>query len=322
MPNPTANLMTKQDRLLYILNLLRARKSLNALALAGECSVTERTIYRDLISLSEAQVPIYFDRGYKLASDSFLPPLNFNYDEYQALKLALESTPLRRTSRYGEAVRRVHAKIDAGLNEVVKERRRTSIDAMAVDIATTEDPRAGERYFGDIETAASDQRSLKIEYDSVSSGLSKRLVDPYFIVFRARAFYFVAWCQKRGDFRTFRLDRIRSAVVTDQHFVRKKGISAKSYFEGSWQVHTGESIDVKIRFSGQAARIVTLGKHHPTEWIEKQKDGAVIYTATVRGIEEIGRWVAGFGEQAEVLEPEFLRKSLKAIGQYFVKKYS
>jgi predicted DNA-binding transcriptional regulator YafY len=314
--------MTKHDRLLYILNLLRARRSLNATALAGECRVTERTIYRDLISLSEAEVPIYFDRGYKLASDSFLPPLNFNFDEYQAIKLALESTPLRRTARFGDAVRRVRAKIEVGLNESVKEKRRTSIDAMAVDIATTEDPRAGERYFGDLETAATEQRSLEIEYDSVSSGLGIRLVDPYFLVFRARAFYFVAWCHQRTDFRTFRLDRIRQVKLTDQRFTRRKGVSVRSYFEGSWQLYTGEPVDVKVRFTGQAARVVTMGKHHPSEWIEKQKDGSVLYTATVRGLEEFGRWVIGFGDQAEVLEPVDLRKKLKAVGAFLAKIYS
>jgi predicted DNA-binding transcriptional regulator YafY len=314
--------MTKHDRLLYILNLLRARKSLNASALAGECSVTERTIYRDIISLSEAQVPIYFDRGYKLASDSFLPPLNFNCDEYQALKLALESTPLRKTARFGEAIRRVRAKIEAGLNDSVKQRRRTSIEAMAMEIPSTEDPRAGERYFGDIEQAASEQKSLEIEYDSVSSGPGRRLVDPYFIVFRGRAFYFVAWCHMRGDFRTFRLDRLRDATVTDRRFSRQKGVSARSYFEGSWQVETGETIDVKIRFTGAAAKVVTLGKHHPSEWIEKLQDGSIIYSVTVRGIEEIGRWVAGFGDQAEVLEPKSLRALLKSTGEYFTKTYS
>lgn len=314
--------MTKHDRLLYILNLLRARRSLNATALAGECRVTERTIYRDLISLSEAEVPIYFDRGYKLASDSFLPPLNFNFDEYQALKLALESTPLRRTARFGDAVKRVRAKIEVGLNESVKEKRRTSVDAMALDIATTEDPRAGERFFGDLETAATEQRSLEIEYDSVSSGLGIRLVDPYFLVFRARAFYFVAWCHVRQDFRTFRLDRIRQVKLTDQRFTRRKGVSARNYFEGSWQLYTGEPVDVKVRFTGQAARVVTLGKHHSSEWIEKQKDGSVLYTATVRGLEEFGRWVIGFGNQAEVLEPAELRKKLKAVGSFLAKIYS
>jgi predicted DNA-binding transcriptional regulator YafY len=314
--------MTKYDRLLYILNLLRSRRSLNASALARECSVTERTIYRDMISLSVAEVPIYYDRGYKLASDSFLPPLNFTFDEYQAIKLALESTPLRKIARFGEAVRRVRAKIEAGLNDSVKDKRRTSVDAMAVDIASTEDPRAGEKFFGDIERACTEYKSLEIEYDSVSSGLGVRLVDPYFLVFRASAFYFVAWCHHRKDFRTFRVDRIREVRVSDQRFTRRKGVSVKSYFEGSWQLYTGEPVEVKVRFTGQAARVVTLGKHHPTEWIERQKDGSVHYTATVRGVEEFWRWIIAFGDQAEVLSPVELRQSMIRLGQYLAKTYS
>jgi len=95
--------MAKYDRLLYVLNVLRSRRTMNAARLAQECGVTERSIYRDIISLSEANVPIYYDNGYKLASDNFLPPLNFNLEEYSCLRLALESSPLVRTSHSSKA---------------------------------------------------------------------------------------------------------------------------------------------------------------------------------------------------------------------------
>ncbi|MBI5267946.1 MAG: YafY family transcriptional regulator [candidate division Zixibacteria bacterium] len=313
--------MTKHDRLLYILNLLRSRRTLNATALAGECSVTERTIYRDIISLSEAQVPVYYDRGYKLASDSFLPPLNFNFEEYAALKLALESSPLRRTAKYGEALRRVRAKVEAGLNQSVREKRRTAVDATWLDIASTEDPVAGERFFAVLESACSEHRTLEIDYDSVSSGPGKRQVDPYFIIFRAHAFYFVAYCHTRRDFRTFRIDRLRGVTTTEQRFTRQKGVSVKTYFEGSWQLYTGEPVEVRVRFTGTAARVIVLGKHHPGEWVEKLPDGSVIYTATVRGLEEFYRWVVAFGESAEVLEPNELKQDLGRLGAFLQKTY-
>ncbi|MCK4427433.1 MAG: HTH domain-containing protein [candidate division Zixibacteria bacterium] len=73
--------MAKADRLLLILNLLRSRRNLKASNLAKECEVSERTIFRDIQALSEARVPIYFDSGYKLLTDAFLPPLNFTVDE-------------------------------------------------------------------------------------------------------------------------------------------------------------------------------------------------------------------------------------------------
>ena len=103
--------MAKYDRLLYILNLLRSRKNLNAAKLAEECRVTERSIYRDMIALSEANVPIYYDNGYKLASDNFLPPFNFDFDEYCCLRLALESTPLKTTDKYSKLINQIQAKL-------------------------------------------------------------------------------------------------------------------------------------------------------------------------------------------------------------------
>ena len=103
--------MPKQDRLLYILNLLRARKNLNATQLAEECGVTERSIYRDILAISEANIPIYYDNGYKLATENFLPPLNFSFEEYSCLKIALESSPLIDTGNSAKG-RSIHTDYD------------------------------------------------------------------------------------------------------------------------------------------------------------------------------------------------------------------
>lgn len=92
--------INKYDRLLLILNLLRSRKNMNAKMLAEECRITEQTIYRDLISLTEIEIPIYYDKGYKLAYDNFLPPLKFTLDEYNFIKQAIESSPLVNTKIY------------------------------------------------------------------------------------------------------------------------------------------------------------------------------------------------------------------------------
>jgi predicted DNA-binding transcriptional regulator YafY len=54
---------SKYDRLLYILNLLRSRNNSRASDLAEESEASERTIYRDVIDLSSANIPIYFDDG-------------------------------------------------------------------------------------------------------------------------------------------------------------------------------------------------------------------------------------------------------------------
>ncbi|MGH8016038.1 MAG: helix-turn-helix transcriptional regulator, partial [Candidatus Zixiibacteriota bacterium] len=159
-------------------------------------------------------------------------------------------------------------------------------------------------------------------YDSIESGESKRTVEPYFIVFRIRAFYFVAFCRKTNDFRTFRIDRIKSIKVSEQTFIPKTGINAQSYFEGSWGVFTGERTTVTVLLRGNAAKIVLSGKHHPGEEVEKLNDGSVRYKVTTRGIEEIQRWIISFGNEADVVEPVALRENLLQLGRQLTKKYS
>jgi predicted DNA-binding transcriptional regulator YafY len=91
--------MKKAERLLYILSLLRANKRLRARDLAQKCGVTERTIYRDVISISVSNIPIYFEDGYKLHNQPSIPPMNFSQLEARFL-ISLLSSPVLPGSKY------------------------------------------------------------------------------------------------------------------------------------------------------------------------------------------------------------------------------
>jgi predicted DNA-binding transcriptional regulator YafY len=77
--------MSKSERLIYILSLLSTHRYLKARDLAERCEVSERTIYRDIISISGTNIPIYFQNGYKLIHQDFLPPYNFTMAETEYL---------------------------------------------------------------------------------------------------------------------------------------------------------------------------------------------------------------------------------------------
>ena len=314
--------MPKHDRLLYILNLLRARKNLNAAQLAVECRVTERSIYRDILALSEANIPIYYDNGYKLASGNFLPPMNFTFEEYSCLKMALESSPLIQTGKYSYTLKQIQAKVEAGLSPQVKDIKRTTRDTTHIDIGTSPTQPANEEIFALLEEAINDTRQLKIKYDAIESGLSERLVEPYFIIFRARAFYFVAFCKNKNLFRTFRLDRVREIELTPNQFIRDSDISAQDYFKGSWSVFSGAPVDGVVGFKGSAAKVVRGSQHHEDEEIETLSDDEIIYRVRVNGLFEIKRWIVGFGDQAEVISPDELKQELKQVGEYLRETYS
>ncbi len=313
--------MSKYDRLLYILNLLRSRKNLNARRLSEECGVTERSIYRDIAALSRANIPIYYDHGYKLASKCFLPPLNFDFDEYRCLHLALDSTPLTRTPKYRSVLRRVKAKIDANVADSVKQKKKLNPLTTHVQVATTIMDDKVEKFYSIIDRAIMSWRCLRLAYDSVESGSTERVVEPYFIIFRGRAFYFVAYCRLRRDFRTFRIDRILDVTLLSEQFKVRPDIHPSLYFEGSWAVGSGDPVEVAARFRGAAARVVATGKHHPSESVETVAPDVVLYRVVTRGLDEIQRWLLGFGSDVEVISPPALRRRLARLGAYLASTY-
>ncbi|MCX6827358.1 MAG: YafY family protein, partial [candidate division Zixibacteria bacterium] len=302
--------MAKYDRLLFILNLLRSRRNLNAEMIAGECEVTERTIYRDIITLSESNIPIYYDKGYKFASDNFLPALNFNLDEYLTLKTALESSPLYRSGHSRQIIKSIRSKIDSCLSPTVVQEKKYLTSTTRIDIRSTSTEQTLEKVYAIVEDAIKGNRILRIKYDSIEGGVAEREVEPYFLIFIERAFYFVGYCHLRRDLRTFRTDRIIDITLTDKKFTPRKDIDPAKYFENSWGVFSGEPVSVEVIFSGKAARIVGKGKHHPHERLERIDATSIKYTVTVRGIEEICRWLLGFGGEAKVIKPTELKIEL------------
>ena len=313
--------MNKYDRMLHILNLLRTRKNMNAETLARECNVTERTIYRDIFALSDLSIPIYYDNGYKLASDNFLPPLNFTFDEYQLLKLSLESSPLINTDKYKDVYNALKAKIENCLSEKVIREKKYSPQTTHIEIPESDVNQGQELVHTKLEAAISGLHTIKMVYESITSGLTERKLDPYFIVFRGRAFYTVGYCHQKKEIRTFRLSRIREIHQTNDLFIKESGVSPETYFDKSWSVYSGEPVEVVVEFKNVAARVVETSFASESGKIEQIDTATIRYTTITKGTEEIMRWILGFGADAKVISPEELRKNILSIGLYIAEAY-
>ncbi len=114
--------MTKAERLLFIVNMFRVRRRITLEELARECEVSKRTIYRDLLSLSSLNIPIYYNDGYHLARDISLPPLNFTLDEQELLGFSLKNSSLARSPHLTSKLRNIELKILSALPEKRKDR--------------------------------------------------------------------------------------------------------------------------------------------------------------------------------------------------------
>jgi predicted DNA-binding transcriptional regulator YafY len=86
--------------------------------------------------------------------------------------------------------------------------------------------------------------------------------------------------------------------------------------------HSDGDVHVKIRFSSTVARYVEESNWHASQRLTKEKGGSLIAEFDLDGTEEIKRWILSFGQHAEVLEPEKLRKSITKDIQYLISAYS
>jgi predicted DNA-binding transcriptional regulator YafY len=313
--------MSKYDRLLHILNLVRARRNLRTKDLAEECDVCERTIYRDIYSLSSAQIPIYFDDGYKLASDSFIPPLNLTLEEYRVLRLGLTASPLMETPVLKQAAKAVLAKITAGLSSKLKEKLKGTDQSIKILSTCHDDFSKQKLTFQLLMQCIYNYSTIRISYDLSSDKRVDLTVDPYSLVFRNHSWYLVGFCNDCQEATSFRLTQIKRIALTDRNFRPPAGFSLFSFFSDAWEVEQGRTVKVKIRFSGKAAKSIRSTKYHHSQMVTKRKDGSTIYAVAVKGVEEIFQWILGFGENAEVLEPKELREKIKSTIKNMSKIY-
>ena len=209
--------MSRSTRLLALLQTLRGRRQpVTAAVLARELGVHERTIYRDIASLTAEGAPIRGEGGvgYVLEPGLFLPPLMLSEDEIDAVLLGLRYVDQRGDTVLQKAAEAARAKISAVLPPAAE------VTAMAPLSAAG--PHNG--HFPEalisldlLRTAIRDQKRLAIQYVDELKTSSERVIWPIQLGFLENARVVTAWCELRQAFRFFRTDRIASAALGERY---------------------------------------------------------------------------------------------------------
>lgn len=139
------------------------------------------------------------------------------------------------------------------------------------------------------------------------------MLDPYLLhIYRGTNPYVIGWCHKRQEIRWFRVDRIRSLQRLDASFERKPDFNARDHLAMIFQHEVGGvPVTVRIWFDAKTAPYIRERRWHPTQVLEEHGDGAVTLQMVVRGLNDVKRWVLGYGQGAIVREPPELVKMLR-----------
>ncbi|CAN5355982.1 YafY family protein [soil metagenome] len=214
--------MPRSDRLFDIIQRLRsAGRPTTAATLAAELEVTPRTIYRDIATLQARRVPIEGAAGigYVLRKGFDLPPLMFTIDEIEAIAVGARLVRRLKDPKLQAAADTVLAKVTV----VVPERLRQHIADTPVYVSPGMAAEAEGADLAEIRAAIRDSAKLYIAYADEQGRRTNRVIWPIAMAYYVDVTLVGAWCELRADYRNFRVERIQSSKVLDEHFDQDGG---------------------------------------------------------------------------------------------------
>ncbi|MBB1200220.1 WYL domain-containing protein [Enterobacteriaceae bacterium 89] len=222
----------KTIRLFLLLDDLRGRAHpVSAEVLAQSFQVSVRTIYRDMTTLQALGAPVRGESGmgYLLEKDYFLPPLNFDADELDAIMLGMRLIGARGDDMLLCAAKRVSAKVSSVIDAKASNAYQR-LPYRAVSRRTEENDKAA-NHLAFLRHALRKKLKLNIHYVDLQGKESRRIVRPLGLTVFDAVWLLTVWCENRSDFRNLRVDNILSVEGLGQHFRPESGKRFEDYLK-------------------------------------------------------------------------------------------
>lgn len=216
--------MRRTDRLFDLIQILRDGRLHRASEIATQLNVSVRTIWRDMSTLMASGLPVEGERGvgYILRAPITLPPMILNAIELDALRLGLRLATEAPDIALSRAARALAKRVAA----VTPAPNTDPGDLFAFPGQT--DHRAP-KHLPSLRRAIKAGERLSITYIDPRGTESHSDIRPLALEKQARISTLAAWCEARGDFRSFRVDRIVAITATGERFVIEAGKTLADY---------------------------------------------------------------------------------------------
>ena len=291
----------------------------NCSTIAKELEVNRKTIQRDINFMrDELDLPVEYsdtNHGYHYTRPvSEFPFLKTSAEDLVSLILARNALDPLRGSALEATLRNGFQKLQATMSEQVTIPW-SDLD-QAFSVKSKGIPERDLFLFNRLAEAVLESREIRFEYKKLNSNQAeKRKLQPYHLAEVDGGWYVIGLDLDRGEKRTFAVQRMKGVHVTRQKFIRPRNFKLEDHFAGSFGVWAGNGpggkvYQVKIRFTGFAARIVSERRWHPSQDIQSldEQGDTIELTLELTALEDVARWVLGFGAQAEAIAPPEFRE--------------
>ncbi len=315
--------MNRTDRLVAMVMFLQGRRVVRAADLAEHFEVTERTVYRDISALSEAGVPIAGEAGvgYSLMKGYQLPPVMFTAEEATSLfvggALVKQFTDASLQMPMVSALDKLRAVLPRDRQDHVE---RLARQTLVMGRGNNSPDPAAQPWLLPVQQGVVQRRVLHLVYRGKERDEdTMRDVEPLGVVFYGGAWYLVAWCRLRKDYRHFRVDRIKRLDMRGEAFPLRPDFSLARHMEES--VPKQETIAVRVWFHRKAQERARR-ESYATLIEQEKRDGGAVFSLYAYSLEWMARWLLSFGDWAEAVEPPALRGLVRAEAEKIVRQHS
>jgi predicted DNA-binding transcriptional regulator YafY/transposase len=292
--------------------------------IAQKCSISKRTVYRDLAALEyDLGVPIWENGNTRgITEGYFLPPVSFTLQEAMNLFICIR---LMRTYSYlhKDDIISTFLKLNSIVPPPFKKLIQNTLEYIENQ---PQDKRRADNYSKIIKAWISRNR-VKISYQKINEeSPQEHIIEPYFVESSAvnRTSFVIAYSHLFKSIYTFNISRIMGEVtISGDTYTVPADFNEINYLSSAWSVfNQGELQTVKLRFAATIGRVIMDTPLHPTSTFEIQNDGSVLVTLTVLISMDFLSWILAWGDDVEVIAPVTLRNWVIEINQSVRRLYS
>lgn len=181
---------------------------------------------------------------------------------------------------------------------------------LATGTVVAEPDKAVASHLRELITAARQLSSIEIDYTAASRNRAEtRCIDPYGIVHHAGEWYLVGHCHKRGDTRTFRIDRIAKVSLVGSTFSIPDDFDLETYRRQHLYVPSADAVAVTVRLDPLAT--ARVGATWPMGDVRDLEGGGAEIVIDCEGFEWVTEWVLGMGRHAQIVTPPEARQAMR-----------
>ncbi len=284
----------QESRLFKILYHLLDKGQATAPELAERFEVSVRTIYRDIDALSGAGIPVYTEAGRNggihLLNDFVLDKAVLSEAEKQEILAALQSIHITRNMDGSRTLQKLSALFQLH-----------SENWLEVDFSRWGNPGYDNETFELLKSAVIRHRNVKLRYAGSYEEIRERTVQPYKLVYKAKAWYLQAFCTEKQDWRIFKLNRILELKALEEGFSLLNPPGPIETFEGEYP-------KVTLRFPKEMSYRVY--DEFDKAQIQRQENGDLIVSANMPEDPWLIGFLLSFGTRVDILSPAHLKEAV------------